>query len=113
MHGNRVLLEQVCEVEVQTIVVQQASSVISSFSNDVSRESNRSAAYDSQISGLLSQIYNSDGSLNNNDLGFKGYQVGNSSVVVSGDNWNDSTSPDSVKKAKDLAKKAANSTSSS
>ncbi|EJD06565.1 uncharacterized protein FOMMEDRAFT_102402 [Fomitiporia mediterranea MF3/22] len=110
---KRVLLEQVCEVEVQTIVVQQASSIISSFGNSVSHQSKNQAGYDQSIAGLLGQVMNSDGSLSKKDLGFKGSNVGNSSVIVGGNNWNDTTSPNSVQKAKDLAKDASNSTSSS
>lgn len=103
----RVILEQVCEVEVQTIVVQQASSIIGSFSNDVSRQSSKQPAYDQNIAGLLNQITGQDGSLSTDNLGFQGSNVGNSSVAVSGDNWNDASSPDSVQKAKSLAQQAA------
>ncbi|KAL5525787.1 hypothetical protein ACEPAG_7124 [Sanghuangporus baumii] len=109
---KRILLEQVCEVEVQTIVVQQVSSVMSSFSNEIGHLSSRSAGFDSNIAGLLGQIVNSDGSLSTSNLGFKGSEVGNNTVAVGGNNWDDSKSPDSVKKAKDLAKQAANSTES-
>ncbi|KAL5486007.1 hypothetical protein ACEPAI_7051 [Sanghuangporus weigelae] len=109
---KRILLEQVCEVEVQTIVVQQASSIISSFSNEIGHLSSRSAGFDSNIAGLLGQIVNSDGSLSTSNLGFKGSEVGNNTVAVGGNNWDDSKSPDSVKKAQDMAKQAANSTKS-
>ena len=106
-----VILEQICEVEVQSIVIEQFSSVFSSFSEVISRESDFDVGFDQNIAGLLEQLLNSDGSLSNNDLGFLGSSIGSNSVVVNGDNWNDQTSPASVSQARGLAQDAANSVS--
>ena len=57
---------------------------------------------------MLGQVVGSDGNLSNNNFGFKGSDVGNNSVVVSGNNWDNNTSPDAVKKAKGLADQASN-----
>jgi len=47
--------------------------------------------------------------LNVDDLNFKGSDVGSATVVPSGNNWNDATSPGSVQKALDAAKRAGGS----
>jgi hypothetical protein len=44
----------------------------------------------------MSKLQDSLGNLSSNDLGFSGSNVGNSSVVVNGSNWNNNTSPESV-----------------
>ncbi|KLO17177.1 hypothetical protein SCHPADRAFT_821757 [Schizopora paradoxa] len=106
--AKQIILEQVCEVEVQTIVLQQFTSVVSSFGSTIDRSNGHSQAYDSSIAGLLGSIQNSDGSLSNNDLGFSGKDIGSNSKSVSGSNWNDSTSPQSVSNAKNLAMQASN-----
>lgn len=107
--GHRIIIEQICEVEVQTIVIEQFESIISSFGMDVGRQSGRQVAYDSNISGMYNQIINSDGSLSNSSHGFVGSDIGNSSFVSTGNNWNNVTSPQSVAQAKALAKTARNS----
>ncbi|KZS88125.1 hypothetical protein SISNIDRAFT_401133, partial [Sistotremastrum niveocremeum HHB9708] len=93
---KRILIEQICEVEVQTVVLEQFSSSIDSFGQDVRHHSSRQIGYDSNIAALSSHLYNSDGSQSNHNLGFSGSQVGNHSVSVGGSNWNNSTSPASV-----------------
>lgn len=104
----RVIIEQICEVEVQTVVIQQFQSVFSSFSNSVLRQSDSQVSFDQNISGKLSQLLGSDGSLSSNDLGFSGKNVGSNSVSVKGNNWNNDTSPASVQMAYDLSKSASN-----
>jgi hypothetical protein len=95
------------------VVLQQASSVISSFGNDIGRSSGKQAAYDNSVASMIGQIMGSDGSLSKDNLGFNGTSVGNSSVVVGGDNWNDTTSPESVGAAKKQAEEAASNSVSS
>ena len=111
MITNRVILKQVCEVEVQTIVLEQFSSQVSSFYNSITHDSSIPASYDSNISGKVSSIYD-NGSLSNNDLGFNGSSVGSSSSIPT-NNWNNSTSPASVGNAKALAQQAAGNSVSS
>jgi len=111
--AKQIILEQVCEVEVQTIVLQQFTSVVSSFGSTIDRSNGHSQSYDSSIAGLLGSIHNSDGSVSNQNLGFSGKDIGSKSVSVGGSNWNDASSPESVSKAKNLAMEASNCTISS
>ncbi|KAI5122285.1 hypothetical protein M0805_002365 [Coniferiporia weirii] len=112
--AKSIILEQICEVEVQTIILEQFISGFSSFGDDISHLSGRSASFDQSIAGLLDQILESDGSLSNNDLGFEGSDIGSNSVIVSGNNWNDGSSPASVQQASQLSQQAIqNSTQSS
>lgn len=114
--AKRIITEQICEVETQTIVFEQFRSSISSFGHDISRHSSRSVGYDQSISGHYNNIVNSDGSLSNNDLGFNGQNNGQSTVVPSGGNWNSNSSPALVSAAHNATRAAlshSNSTSSS
>ncbi|KAF5367472.1 hypothetical protein D9758_003685 [Tetrapyrgos nigripes] len=110
--AKRIVTELVCEVETQTIVVEQLKSGLIAFQEDVQRKTVKQVGFDEKVSSLTKNILNDDGSLNLDDLNFKGSDVGNNTVVVSGDNWNDETSPDSVQKALDAAKNAHKATSS-
>jgi len=97
--ARQIITEQICEVETQTIVFQQYLSSVSHFSDDIMHTSGLSAGYDSSIVSHYSDLYNSDGSLSTYDLGFSGSDAGQSVVVPSGTNWDDSTSPSSVQSA--------------
>lgn len=105
MSSNRTILKQICQVEVQTVVLEQFSSQVSSFYSSVTHSSSKPASYDSSIASKVGSIY-SNGSLSNSNLGFNGTSVGSSSVIPSS-NWNNSTSPASVANAGALAKQAA------
>jgi len=111
--AKRIITEQICEVETQTIVLAQFSSSLSSFQNDIGRTSGKQVGYDSNVAGKISNITNSDGSLSTSDLGFNGTSVGSSTVVPSGNNWNNTQGPSAVQGALSAAQSAANSTSSS
>ncbi|KAJ3714283.1 hypothetical protein C8R42DRAFT_592124 [Lentinula raphanica] len=104
---------QICEVETQTIVLEQFSSGFSTFQNDIGRTSNKQVGYDKNIAGMISNLTNSDGSLSTSNLGFNGTSVGSNTVVPSGSNWNSTQGPDAVQKAKSAAQAAANATSAS
>ncbi|KAK0500475.1 hypothetical protein EDD18DRAFT_830155 [Armillaria luteobubalina] len=107
--ARRIITEQICEVETQTIVLEQFSSSISSFGSDMLRQSGKQVGFDSNIAGKISQLVNADGSLSTSDLGFSGQDVGSNTVVPAGSNWNDTTSPASVQSALAAAQKAAGS----
>jgi len=111
--AKRIITEQICEVETQTIVFEQFSASVSSFSSDLSRQSGRSVGYDSGISSHYGDLESSDGSLSNNDLGFSGSDLGNNYVSVGGSNWNSQSSPMSVGAAYNAAQNAASSSSQS
>ncbi|KAF8158112.1 hypothetical protein B0H34DRAFT_442241 [Crassisporium funariophilum] len=94
--AKRIISEQICEVETQTITFEQFHASLGSFSDDLRRKSSHQVGYDSGISSHFGDIMNSDGSLSNNDLGFSGHDLGSQSVIVGGSNWNDQSSPSSV-----------------
>ncbi|KAJ7085156.1 hypothetical protein B0H15DRAFT_802102 [Mycena belliarum] len=93
--AKKIITEQTCDVETQTIVFQQYYASLGSFSHDLTRSSGRSAGYDNSVASHYGDIYNSDGSLSNYDLGFNGSDVG-SNYYVPTSNWQDSSSPSSV-----------------
>lgn len=107
----RIITEQICEVETQTIVFQQFSASINSFSSDLSRQSGRSVGYDSGISSHYGDLISSNGSLSNYDLGFSGHDLGRRYIKVKGSNWNWKSSPASVGAAYSAAQSAAHSSS--
>lgn len=104
--AKRIISEQICEVETQTIVFEQFHSSLHGFSRDLRRFSGRGVGYDSGISSHFSSFYNSDGSLSNNDFGFSGHNLGQSYVVPSGNNWDNSRSFTSVGNAYKAARSA-------
>jgi len=85
--AKRIITEQICEVETQTIVFEQFHSSLHGFSRDLRRFSGRDVGYDSSIASHFSNFYNSDGSLSTSDFGFSGSSLGHSYFVPSGNNW--------------------------
>jgi len=104
--AKRIISEQICEVETQTVVFEQFHSSMHGFSRDLRRFSGRGVGYDSNIASHFSSFYNSDGSLSNNDFGFSGHNLGSSYVVPSGNNWDNSRSVSSVGNAYRAARSA-------
>jgi hypothetical protein len=100
--AKKIITEQICEVETQTIVFQQYYASLGGFSSDLRRSSGRHAGYDSKIVSYYGDFYNSDGSLSNNDYGFSGSDIG-SSYYVPSSNWNQNSSPSSVGSAYQVA----------
>jgi len=96
--AKKIITEQICEVETQTIVFQQYHRALGGFHHDLTRGSGRHVGYDNSIVSHYGQIYNSDGSFNTEDWGFKGTDVG-SNYYSPSSNWNEETSYDSVGKA--------------
>ncbi|KAJ3574721.1 hypothetical protein NP233_g1579 [Leucocoprinus birnbaumii] len=93
--AKRIITEQVCEVETQTVVFEQFHASLGNFRHDLSRSSGHSVGFDQGIASHFGSICNSDGSLSTSDLGFKGTDCGSQTVVVGGSNWNDASSPSS------------------
>jgi hypothetical protein len=107
--AKRIITEQICEVESQTVVFEQFYSSMGHFSGDIRHKSHRGAGYDEGITSHYGSIVGSDGSLSSNDLGFSGQDLGSHWVVPSGSNWNDGSSPNSVESAFEAAKSARSS----
>jgi len=93
---KKVIVQQVCEVEVQTLVLKQFQSGVEAFSEDVRHTSVKQVSFDESITSLFSNLQDSLGNLSSGDLGFSGSSIGNSSIIANGSNWNDKTSPASV-----------------
>jgi len=83
-NAKRVILQEICQVETQTVVVSQVQAVFSSFSESVRQVSSVHASYDSQIAGYIGDFVSSDGSLYTGGWGFSGSEIGGNSVIVGG-----------------------------
>jgi len=97
--AKRIITEQICEVESQTIVFEQWHSSLHGFSRDLRRHTGRSVGFDRRIASHFGEIINVDGSFSTHDFGFTGHDLGRETVVVGGHNWNDNTSPAFVEDA--------------
>ncbi|KAJ7250835.1 hypothetical protein B0H12DRAFT_1120050 [Mycena haematopus] len=105
--AKKIITEQICEVETQTIVFQQYYASLGGFSHDLTRSSSsRHAGYDNSIASHIGDFYNSDGSLSTYDFGFSGSDVG-SNYYVPSSNWNQDSSPSSVGSAYQAAQAAS------
>ncbi|KAG7086498.1 hypothetical protein E1B28_002451 [Marasmius oreades] len=97
--AKRIITEQICEVETQTVVFSQFHASLGTFYDDLRRHSSHQVGFDDKVVGKFPDLVQSDGSLSTNDLGFTGSDVGSNTVVPTGNNWDDTTSPDSVDSA--------------
>ncbi|KAJ7593778.1 hypothetical protein C8J56DRAFT_1022680 [Mycena floridula] len=104
--AKRIITEQICEVETQTVVFEQFHASLGGFGRDLRRYSGHQVGYDSNIASHYGDFYNSDGSLSTHDFGFSGHDLGSNYVTYSGDNWVDGSSHVSVGNAYDLARSA-------
>jgi len=94
--AKRIITEQVCEVETQTVVFEQFHASLGGFRRDLNRISGHQVGFDAGIASHFGRIVQADGRLSVDNLGFSGRERGARTVVVGGSNWNDSTSPNSV-----------------
>ncbi|KAF9483368.1 hypothetical protein BDN70DRAFT_873867 [Pholiota conissans] len=106
--AKRILTEQVCDVETQTIVFEQFHSSLGLFRRDLRRTSGHRVGFDRSISNHFRDVVQVDGSLTNHNFGFSGHDLGRNYVVFGGSNWNDRTSPASVFSAYSAAHQAIN-----
>jgi len=97
--SNRIITEQICEVETQTIVFEQWHSGLHGFSRDLRRHTDHQVGFDRRIAGHFNEIIGSDGSFNDHDFGFTGHDIGRETVIVNGHNWDDNRSRTSVEDA--------------
>jgi hypothetical protein len=104
--AKRIITEQVCEVETQTVVFEQFYASVGSFSSDLRRTSGREVGFDSSIASHFSDIVDESDSLTVNDFGFSGHDLGSNYVFPTGSNWNPATSPASVGAAFSAARSA-------
>ncbi|KAF8964283.1 hypothetical protein BDZ97DRAFT_1904564 [Flammula alnicola] len=104
--AKRIITEQVCEVETQTVVFEQFHASVGLFSHDLRRTSGHHVGFDSSITDHFNDFFAEDGSLTTTDFGFTGHDVGSHTVVVGGSNWNSVSSPASVGSAYSAARSA-------
>jgi len=111
---KRIITEQICDVQTQTIVLAQHNGALQVFSDDIQRKTvTRQIGYDESVAQKITTLVNSDGSLSANDAGFKGSDIGNNTVVPTGNNWQNDTSPALVQAALAAATSAISSESTS
>ncbi|CAE6429828.1 unnamed protein product [Rhizoctonia solani] len=109
---KQIILQQVCEVEIQTVIIQQINSQFVNFGNNVRRVNGGiGPSFDTVIAQKITeitQVISQGGSLGDLDLGFLGSDIGRNSVLIGGSNWNDTSSPGSVGNAYKAAKDEQN-----
>ncbi|TFK28106.1 hypothetical protein FA15DRAFT_701244 [Coprinopsis marcescibilis] len=95
--AKKVVTETICEVEVQTIVFEQFRAGLGGFGRDLRRHpGGHQIGFDERIVGHFPKFLNQDLSLNVDDWGFSGVDLGKNTVLVGGHNWDDSRSFKSV-----------------
>jgi hypothetical protein len=104
--AKRIITEQICEVEVQTIVLNQYFASWDSWYGYMVHDRSGYVGYDYNVAGRYSDLFGSDGSLTTGDLGFSGSSIGSALIAPSGGNWNSETSPRSVEAAVQAAQRA-------
>ncbi|KAF7374902.1 hypothetical protein MSAN_00376300 [Mycena sanguinolenta] len=111
--AKRIITEQICDVQVQTIVLEQHRGALTVFSDDIQRKQvTRQIGYDATVAQKITELVNTDGTLSTSDNGFTGSDVGKNLVVPAGNNWDNSTGPARVQSALTAAQSALNNTSS-
>ncbi|KAF9468105.1 hypothetical protein BDZ94DRAFT_1247193 [Collybia nuda] len=106
--AKRIITEQICEVETQTIIFSQFHAGLGNFEGELQRKGGRQPGFDGDVARQIQRLVNDDGSINNTDFGFNGTDVGKRTIAPSGSNWDDNTSPESVQRALDAIKSAQN-----
>ncbi|RXW17528.1 hypothetical protein EST38_g8326 [Candolleomyces aberdarensis] len=102
---KQLFLQELCEVELQAIVLQQFLGGFDLFAQDLQRLNGRVPGFDAGVAGQLAQLLQ-NGSVNIVDFGIQGSQIGNTLVVPSGSNWVGVDSLQSVLIAEAAAKAA-------
>jgi len=110
--AKRIITEQICNVETQTIVLAQHNGALQVFRDDIQRKTvNKQVGYDQQIASKFNSILNPDGTLSSADGNFTGADVGRNVVVPGGNDWNSTTSPERQPSIDAAIQAALNSTS--
>jgi hypothetical protein len=97
---KRVVVQTVCEVESEVILLQQHESAFKDFYSDIFRSRGRQVGFDRDVVSHWNKFFNGDGSLNVDDWGFKGSDIGRNFVEVDGFNWDSSISPSRTRDAR-------------
>jgi len=103
---KKLILEEICEVEVQIIILQQFTGGFDNFFNDLNRFGGKNPGFDKEIAKFGNQLFDVNGQFKIQDFGFKGLDIGKNNVIVGGHNWQQEFSPNSVKSAFDISSQA-------
>ncbi|KAF8733992.1 hypothetical protein RHS02_07282, partial [Rhizoctonia solani] len=99
--AKQIILQQICEVEIQTVIIQQLNSQFVNFGRNVRRVDGGGIvpSFDIVVAQKITeitQVISRGGNLADLNLGFLGSDIGHNSVRIGGSNWNDTSSPRSV-----------------
>jgi hypothetical protein len=97
--AKRIVVEQICEVETQTIVWSQFVGSFSSFGDDLRHVSGRTIGYDHSIASHISGLVDSSNDIISSNFGFRGLDIGGNLIHASGGNWVSGSSEVSVQQA--------------
>lgn len=100
-YAKQIILTQSCEVEAQTLLFTQWLAGLTSWGNDLRRINGIVPTFDSSIANQIVNVVKVDPitqiqSINTNDFGFFGSQIGGHAVTVLGHNWVNEHSPQNV-----------------
>jgi hypothetical protein len=103
---KKLILEEICEVEVQIILLQQFTGGFDIFFNDLNRFGGKNPGFDKEIAKFGPQLFDFDGKFKIQDFGFKGHDIGKNIIIINGGNFKSDISPPSIKSAFDISSQA-------
>jgi len=109
--AKRIITEQICSVDTQTIVIAQHNGGLEVFRKDIQRKTNKQVGYDQEVASKYNTLFNQDGTLSSADGNFTGEDVGKNLIVPAGNDWNTTTSPQRQPAIDAAIQSALNSTS--
>jgi len=104
---KKLISVQICEVEVQTIVVTQFRYGLYGFDQDIRHRSGRRVGFDNSIARRIGDLHDETSDISSENMNFSGYAVGDDMVWPCGGNWDSDTSPSSVDAAYNASLSAA------
>ncbi|TFK28107.1 hypothetical protein FA15DRAFT_753676 [Coprinopsis marcescibilis] len=107
--AKKAILQQICEVEVQAIVLEQFRGGLDLFRRDLGRQNGRFPGFDFQVANKFNDVFDERGNFKDIDFGFNGRDIGRQIILPGGHNWDAIRSPESLIRAQDAAKGALDS----
>jgi len=104
---KKLILEEICEVEVQIIIIQQFTGGFDAFEQDLFRSNGQEPGFDKEIAKFGDQLsFDEEGKFNIQDFGFNGDDIGKNIIIIINDNYDSDKSPASIKSAFDQSESA-------
>jgi len=104
---KKLILEEICEVEVQIIIIQQFTGGFDAFANDLFRFNGQEPGFDQEIAKFGNELsFDAEGKFNLQDFGFNGSDIGKNIIIIINDNYDSDNSPESIKSAFDISESA-------